>query len=56
MAGTNPAIRHHPSWHEVRDSYLADPEVLASYHAQQRAADRLENLPAAWEPVLGNNT
>ena len=23
--------RHHPSWREVRDSFLADPEVQASY-------------------------
>lgn len=23
--------RHHPSWREVRDGFLADPEVQASY-------------------------
>ncbi len=23
--------RHHPSWREVRDSFLADPEVQAAY-------------------------
>lgn len=25
------ATRHHPSWREVREGFLADPEVQASY-------------------------
>jgi ribosome-binding protein aMBF1 (putative translation factor) len=32
MSTVNPtATRHHPSWREVRDGFLADPEVQASY-------------------------
>jgi ribosome-binding protein aMBF1 (putative translation factor) len=32
MSTANPtATRHHPSWHQVRDSFLADPEVKAAY-------------------------
>ncbi len=32
MSSANPtATRHHPSWREVRDGFLADPEVQASY-------------------------
>jgi hypothetical protein len=25
------APRHHPSWQEVRDTYLADPDVQQAY-------------------------
>lgn len=32
MSTANPtAARHHPSWREVRDRFLADPEVHAAY-------------------------
>lgn len=32
MSTADPATpRHHPSWREVRDSFLADPDVQASY-------------------------
>jgi len=46
--------RHHPSWQELRDTFLADPDVQQAYQALAPrfavVAVSLDDLQPPWRP------
>ncbi|MEB3361702.1 MAG: helix-turn-helix transcriptional regulator [Synechococcaceae cyanobacterium] len=44
-----PTTRHHPSWREIRDNFLADPQVRQSYQELAPRFDVIRQLIALRE-------